>query len=49
MCTFENFSFPGTGVKIALATVHFHGFGVACAGPWNTSVNRGKKMVEALM
>jgi hypothetical protein len=23
-------------VKIALATAHFHGFGVARAGPWNT-------------
>jgi hypothetical protein len=23
-------------VKIALAEAHFHGFGVALAGPWNT-------------
>src|SRR5215203_2130320 len=30
-------------VKIALATTHFHGFGVAHQGPWNTSVNKGKK------
>jgi hypothetical protein len=33
----------GTGVKIGLATVHFHDFGVARAGPWNTWVNKGKK------
>jgi hypothetical protein len=26
-------------VKIGLATVHFHGFGVALAGSWNTWVN----------
>jgi hypothetical protein len=32
-----------TGVKIGLATVHFRGFGVARAGPWNTWVNKGKK------
>jgi hypothetical protein len=24
------------GVKIALAAAHFHGFGVALAGPWDT-------------
>jgi len=30
----------GTGVKIAFATAHFHSFGVALAGPWNTWVNR---------
>jgi len=30
-------------VKIALAAAHFHGFGVARQGPWNTSVNKGKK------
>jgi hypothetical protein len=29
-------------VKIAFATAHFHSFGVALAGPWNTSVNRGR-------
>jgi hypothetical protein len=34
---------PGTGVKIALATAHFHGFGVARAGPWNTWVNKSSK------
>ena len=27
---------PRTGVKIALAAAHFHGFGVAWQGPWNT-------------
>jgi hypothetical protein len=26
-------------VKIALAAAHFHGFGVARQGPWNTWVN----------
>jgi hypothetical protein len=31
----------GTGVKIALTAVHFHGFGVARQGPWNTWVNKG--------
>jgi hypothetical protein len=29
-----------TGVKIALATAHFHGFGVARQGPWVTWVNK---------
>jgi hypothetical protein len=29
-----------TGVKIGLATVDFHGFGVARQGPWITWVNR---------
>jgi hypothetical protein len=28
-------------VKIALAEAHFQSFGVARAGPWNTSVNKG--------
>jgi hypothetical protein len=28
-------------VKIALAATHFHGVGVALAGPWNTWVNKG--------
>ena len=32
-----------TGVKMALAAVHFHGFRVARQGPWITSVNKGKK------
>jgi hypothetical protein len=31
----------GTGVKIDSAAAHFHGFGVARQGPWNTWVNRG--------
>ena len=30
---------PGTGVKIALGRLHFHGFGVARQGPWITSEN----------
>jgi hypothetical protein len=30
-------------VKIAMAAAHFHGFGVARQGPWNTWVNKGKK------
>jgi hypothetical protein len=30
-------------VKIALAAAHFHDFGVARQGPWNTWVNKGKK------
>jgi hypothetical protein len=30
----------GTGGKIAFAAAHFHSFGVALAGPWNTWVNR---------
>jgi hypothetical protein len=29
-------------VKIAWRAAHFHGFGVARQGPWNTWVNRGK-------
>src|SRR5215216_2693577 len=33
-------------VKIALAAAHFHGIGVAHAGPWNTSVNRGLEGLE---
>jgi hypothetical protein len=37
---------PGTGVKIALAAAHFHSFGVARQGPWNTWVNKGKKRRE---
>ena len=31
--------FIGTGVIMALAAVHFHGFGVARQGPWITWVN----------
>jgi hypothetical protein len=31
---------PGTGVKLAMAAAHFHGFGVARQGPWVTSVNK---------
>src|SRR5215216_6012601 len=31
---------PRTGVKIVLGAAHFHGFGVARAGPWSTWVNR---------
>src|SRR5215207_10776491 len=31
---------PCTGVKIAFAATHFHGFGVAPQGPWITSVNK---------
>jgi hypothetical protein len=30
----------GTGVKIAFAAAHVHGFGVARQGPWVTSVNK---------
>ena len=30
---------PGTGVKLAPAAAHFHGFGVARQGPWVTWVN----------
>jgi ribosomal protein S14 len=30
----------GTGVKIALAAAHFHGFGVARQAPWITWVNK---------
>jgi mannose-6-phosphate isomerase-like protein (cupin superfamily) len=37
------FLLPGTGVKIALAVVDFHGFGVARQGPWTTWVNKGNK------
>jgi hypothetical protein len=29
-----------TGVNIAFAAAHFHSFGLALAGPWNTWVNR---------
>jgi hypothetical protein len=32
----------GTGVKIALAAAHFHGFGVAPQGPWITWMNKGE-------
>jgi hypothetical protein len=32
-------SLLSTGVKIDSAAAHFHGFGVARQGPWNTSVN----------
>jgi hypothetical protein len=31
--------FLGTGVKIAMAAAHFHGFGVARQGSWTTWVN----------
>ena len=31
-----------TGVKMALAAAHFHGFGVARQGPWVTWVNKAK-------
>jgi hypothetical protein len=31
------------GVKMALLAAHFHGFGVAQHGPWNTRVNKGYK------
>jgi hypothetical protein len=34
----------GIGVKLALAAAHFHGFGVARQGPWNTSANKGERM-----
>jgi hypothetical protein len=33
----------GTGVRIAFTTAHFHSFGVALAGPWNTWVNDERK------
>jgi hypothetical protein len=32
-------------VKIALAAAHFHGFGVARQGPWDTRVNSGRNSV----
>src|ERR671910_3123680 len=39
-CELRRIYLPGTGVKIALlAAAHFHGFGVARRGPWNTWVN----------
>jgi hypothetical protein len=28
------------------AAAHFHGFGVARQGPWNTSVNKGMKTLH---
>ena len=31
-------------VKIVWAAAHFHGFGVALARPWNTSVNKALKV-----
>ena len=34
-------------VKIALATAHFHDFGVARQGPWNTGVNKAWQMQMA--
>jgi hypothetical protein len=34
---------PGTGVKIALAVAHFHGFGVARQGPWVTWVKKSAR------
>jgi hypothetical protein len=43
---------PCTGVKIALATAYFHGFGVARAGPWNTRVNKdysSRRMMQGLL
>jgi hypothetical protein len=36
-------SLPRTGVKNYSAAAHFHSFGVALAGSWNTWVNKGKK------
>ena len=36
----------GTGVKIALAEAHLHGFGGGLAGPWITWVNKGKRKAE---
>jgi hypothetical protein len=35
-CRYELLRTPQPGVKIGLATAHFHGFGVARAGSWNT-------------
>src|ERR671912_2197488 len=35
----------GTGVKIAPAAAHFHGFGVARQGPWITWVNKRSRRV----
>jgi hypothetical protein len=40
-CPFILCTYLGTGVKIASATAHFHGFGVAQQGPWVTWVNKG--------
>src|SRR5918994_5520288 len=38
-CELRRIPIPGTGVKIALGRLHFHGFGVARQGPWITWVN----------
>jgi hypothetical protein len=35
-------------VKIALAAAHFHDFGVARQGPWNTWVNIGQEEATVL-
>jgi hypothetical protein len=41
--TTENFSSRHWCEISLLAAAHFHGFGVARQGPWNTWVNRGKR------
>jgi hypothetical protein len=39
----------GTGMKIAFAATHFHGFGVAPQGPWITWMNKGSSACTHLV
>jgi hypothetical protein len=39
-CRLPRIYLLGTGLRIVWAEAHFHGFGVARQGPWNTWVNK---------